>query len=462
VSERLTVLKFGGTSVEDAPAMQRLAEIVRARAGARVVVVSALSKVTDALLKAAARAASGDPGGARADLDPQLERHRAIADRLLPPDAAAAARRDVGLIGEKLTILLAEAASGCTDRLRDAIAACGEDLSAPLVATVLNAAEVTAIHVDPRTCIVTDDQHGAATALQPGTTERTNAALRPALAAGQVPVLGGFVAASVGGVTTTLGRGGSDVTAALIGAALDASEIQIWTDVPGVLTADPRVVPEARTIGRMTYAEAAELAYFGAKVLHPRTIEPAVARRIPVRILDSRHPKGGSTLVSGEPEGRRGTIKAIAHKAGVAVVQITAAKMLGTHGFLYALFEVFARHRAVVDVVTTSEVSVSLTLEDPDPEADLLADLERLGTVSVERERAIVCVVGEGLHDAPGIAARVFEAVGDINVDLISQGASRVNLTFVVEARSAPEVVRRVHAAFTDVRERRRTAREPA
>jgi aspartate kinase len=446
VSDAITVLKFGGTSVADAAAIGRLVDIVRACPGRRVVVVSALAKVTDALLQAATRAEQGDVAGALAGLAPHVRRHHEIAERL-PGAEAAATRAAIDAVLVRLEALLRQAAERRGDpALRDAIAACGEDLSAPLVAGSLVAGGVPSVYVDPRRCIITDPQHTAATAL-PATGECTRRELGPLLAAGTVPVTGGFVGATEQGETTILGRGGSDVSASLIGAALDAREIQIWTDVPGVLTADPRVVPEAHSIARLSYAEAAELAYFGAKVLHPRTIEPAVARGIPVRILDSRNPRGGNTLVAAEPDHRRGSIKAIAHKTGVTVVQITAAKMLGTHGFLYALFEVFARHRTVVDVVTTSEVSVSLTLEHPDPGPALLADLERIGAVVVERDRAIVCVVGDGLHSAPGIAARVFEAVGDINIDLISQGASRVNLTFVVEARRAAEVVRRVHAA---------------
>jgi aspartate kinase len=432
-------MKFGGTSVQDAAALRRLVAIVQAAAGSRVVVVSALARVTDALL--AARDVSA--------LKPLVARHAEIARALLSAAAAAAVMAELDRVTTRLVNAIGESERcGWSDAaLRDEIAGGGEDWSAPLVAAVLVAAGIPAVPVDPRRCIVTDDAHGAATALQPATELRAAAELAPLLATGSVPVLGGFVAARADGLTTTLGRGGSDVTAALIGAALDAREVQIWTDVPGVLTADPRVVPEARTIARLAYAEAAELAYFGAKVLHPRTIEPAVARGIPVRILDSRAPEGPSTLVAAQTDGRQGTIKAIAHKAGIAVVQITAAKMLGTYGFLHGLFEVFARHRTVVDVVTTSEVSVSLTLEDPDPEQDLLADLQRLGAVVVTRDRAIVCVVGDGLRDAPGIAGRVFDAVRDINVDLISQGASRINLTFVVEAARAPEVVRRVHAA---------------
>jgi aspartate kinase len=434
--------------------MERLAAIVGGLSGPRVVVVSALSGVTDALL--AAREADA--------LAPHIERHQEIARRLLSPAAAKAAGAELARVTAGLTAALAEARGrgGSDAALRDRIASCGEDWSAPLVAAVLVAKGIPAVYVDPRRCIVTDDGFGAATALQPATELRAAAELAPHLAAGRVPVLGGFVAARSDGVTTTLGRGGSDVTAALIGAALDAREVQIWTDVPGVLTADPRVVPEARTIARLSYAEAAELAYFGAKVLHPRTIEPAVARGIPVRILDARAPEGPSTLVAAQTDGRQGTIKAIAHKTGITVVQITAAKMLGTYGFLHGLFEAFARHRTVVDVVTTSEVSVSLTLEQPDPDPALLADLQGLGAVVVEEDRAIVCVVGDGLRDAPGIAGRVFDSIRDINIDLISQGASRINLTFVVDAARAQEVVRRVHAAVFGGARRAVVAEEPA
>src|SRR5947207_2423597 len=255
-------------------------------------------------------------------------------------------------------------------------------------------------------------------------------------------------AATAPGITTTLGRGGSDYSAALVGAALDAQEIQIWTDVSGVLTADPRVVPGARTVANLSYAEAAELAYFGAKVLHPKTIQPAVDRDIPVRICNSRSPRDAGTVVTAQGEVCPGGVKAIAHKCGVTILQITSARMLGAYGFLRALFEVFDRHRTAVDVVTTSEVSVSLTVEDTGSLDAIVADLRGLGTVSLERDRAIVCVVGEGLRATPGIAARVLATVRDINVALISQGASRVNLTFVVEEARVREAVCRLHQAF--------------
>jgi len=250
------------------------------------------------------------------------------------------------------------------------------------------------------------------------------------------------------GATTTLGRGGSDYTAALIGAALNVDEIQIWTDVTGVLTADPRVVPNAQTIDRLSYSEAAELAYFGAKVLHPKTIQPASENSIPVRICNSRMPQERGTLVGPQSETSPRAIKAIAHKTGVTIVQITSARMLGAYGFLRALFEVFERHRTVVDVVTTSEVSVSLSLDETTALPQIVDELQQLGTVGIKKGSAIICVVGDGLRGTPGIAGRVFGTISDINVSLISQGASSINFTFAIEEERVKEAVIRLHEEF--------------
>jgi len=272
--------------------------------------------------------------------------------------------------------------------------------------------------------------------------------LRPVLEAGIVPVLGGFIGATREGATTTLGRGGSDYTAALIGALIGVSEIQIWTDVTGVLTADPLVVPHAFTVESLSYGEAAELAYFGAKVLHPKTIHPAIVNAIPVRICNSRKPEAQGTVVGPLSNTTPKTIKAIAHKTGVTVVQISSLRMLGAYGFLRALFEVFDRHRTVIDVVTTSEVSVSLSLDEAGALPEIVAELEQLGTVKVEKRQAIICVVGEGLRGTPGVAARAFSTITDINVSLISQGASSINFTFVVSEERVQEVVTRLHEEF--------------
>jgi aspartate kinase len=445
------ILKFGGTSVADAAAVERVTGVVRSHGGPRpVVVVSALAGATDALLAAADAAADGDPRAPAPSLDALLERHARIANQLARPDARKlllgeleAARREIARLLDRV-----EQEPDRRAALRDEIASYGERLSASLLAAALTGAGMAGRYVDSRHCLTTDATHGRANALLPLTIERTRAALIPLLENGLVPVLGGYIAATADGITTTLGRGGSDYSAALVGAALDAHEIQIWTDVSGVLTADPRVVPGARTVASLSYAEAAELAYFGAKVLHPKTIQPAMERDIPVRICNSRAPRDAGTVVTAQGEVSPGGVKAIAHKCGVTILQITSTRMLGAYGFLRALFEVFDRHRTAVDVVTTSEVSVSLTVEDTGSLEAILADLRGLGSVALERDRAIVCVVGEGLRATPGIAARVFATVRDINVSLISQGASRVNLTFVVEEARVGEVVCRLHQAF--------------
>ena len=282
----------------------------------------------------------------------------------------------------------------------------------------------------------------------PETLRNSREQLEPLIQSSCIPVLGGFIGSTLTGETTTLGRGGSDYTAALIGAALDAREIQIWTDVPGVLTADPRLVSNARTVPHLSFEEAAELAYFGAKVLHPKTLHPAIERDIPVRICNSRAQEGGSTLVVGETRKSPQTVKEIAHKTGVTTVQVTSTRMLGAYGFLRALFEIFAEHKTAVDVVTTSEVSVSLSLDDTSALPAIVSKLEKLGTVSIEEGRAILCVVGEGLRSTPGIAARIFSTISDINVSLISQGASKINLTFAVEETRVRETVARLHREF--------------
>ena len=432
------VMKFGGTSVADAAAFENVARIVaNERDAAPIVVVSAMSGVTDSLLAATNIAA----------LENVFERHRAVARELLDSSQAATFIDQLREAADQIAALLAQKPAECKS-LQDAIVSFGETLSSTLLAAVLNQKEIKARQVDARRCIITDDEFTSAAPLMAETFSHSQSELIPVLENGVVPVLGGFIGSTKQGVTTTLGRGGSDYTAALIGAALGVREIQIWTDVTGVLTADPRVVPEAQTVERLSYGEAAELAYFGAKVLHPKTIQPAIENSIPVRICNSRVPHEPGTLVGPETETSPRTIKAIAHKTGVTTVQISSARMLGAYGFLRALFEVFDKHRTVVDVVTTSEVSVSLSLDDASALPAIVAELEKFGTVRVEKGRAIICVVGEGLRGTPGIAARVFSTISDINVTLISQGASSVNFTFAIEEEHVKEAVTRLHEEF--------------
>ena len=445
-------MKFGGTSVEDARAFVRVARIIGARREESpiVVVVSAMSRVTDALLASVEHAAEGDAGQASRVLEEHFERHTHVA---LTLSAGARDEFFVELANARRALdeLLGRVAAAAPQNraaLQDQIVSYGECLSAKLLAAVLSERGLPTAYVDARRCIITNAEHGNATPFNEETYKHTRAELSPLLDAGRIPVLGGFIGSTPEGHTTTLGRGGSDYTAALVGASLGAREIQIWTDVNGVLTADPRVVAHARTIPSLSFAEAAELAYFGAKVLHPKTILPAVIRSIPVRICNSRDPDQPGTGIYFDAEMSPRTVKAIAHKKGITVLHITSARMLGAYGFLRALFEVFERHRTIIDIVTTSEVSVSLSLEDTSKVEEIIRDLRPIAAVKVETGLAVVCVVGEELRYTSGIAARIFGTIGDINVLLISQGASNVNLTFVVAERDVEETVRRLHASL--------------
>lgn len=450
------VMKFGGTSVADAAAFENVARIVAAeRKASPVVVVSAMSGVTDGLLGATNKAGDGNAGEAIASLADVFARHNAAASELLSKTEAEGFAIHVQSTAAQIAELLRTYEQDPSQRkaLQDEVVSFGERLSSGLLAEVLKRG-LSAQQCDARLCIITNEDYTCAAPLMQQTFSHTQNELRPVIESGVVPVLGGFIGSAPNGATTTLGRGGSDYTAALIGAALGANEIQIWTDVTGVLTADPRVVPEAQTIERLSYSEAAELAYFGAKVLHPKTIQPAIENGIPVRICNSRAPHENGTLVGPETEASPRTVKAIAHKTGVTTVQVTSLRMLGAYGFLRALFEVFDQHRTVVDVVTTSEVSVSLSLDDASSLPSIVAELELLGTVRVEKGRAIICVVGEGLRGTPGIAGKVFSTISDINVTLISQGASSINFTFAIEEERVNEAVRRLHEAFFDQKNR--------
>jgi aspartate kinase len=293
--------------------------------------------------------------------------------------------------------------------------------------------------------LVTDDRFGQAHP-EPAAT----AALRVGLAdRTRIPVVTGFIGRTADGRTTTLGRGGSDYSAALIGAALGASEIQVWTDTSGMLSADPRVVPEARPVPRLSFAEACELAYFGARVLHPKTLLPAMECGIPVRVLNTARPADPGSLVTAEaepsPQGWR--VKSIASKQGITAVTIASTRMLLAHGFLARVFEVFGRHHVVVDLVTTSEVSISVTVDDTTRLTEAVSELESIGTIEVRRGLAVVAVVGEGAPTQVGLAGHVFTLLGGVGVpvEMISQGASRVNLSFVVAEAHAARVVRLLH-----------------
>jgi len=442
----MIVMKFGGSSVADAPCMREVADLVRtALPRSPLVVLSATAKTTDQLFEAATRAEGGDLPLALSLHAALLQRHRNLARELLPGGLPEELERALADLSAELDLLLRGVAllKELSPRSMDAIASIGERLSTRILAAYLDAP-----WVDARTVMRTDATFGCGKPL-PELEALAGRLLEPLLGPGRAVVTQGYIGATAQGLTTTLGRGGSDYSAALFGAALGAEDIQIWTDVEGVLTADPRVVPEAQPIEALSFLEAAELAAFGAKVLHPATIQPAVEKGIPVTVRHTRRPQGRFTTITEHVRTGR-PVTALAHRGPVTILTATSLRMLNQSGFLAKLFDVFARHKVSVDLIATAEVSVSLTVEADAPLEALLEDLGAFATVGVTPGRAIVAVVGERLKSTPGITGQAFGALRDINVEMISMGANEINLSFVVQAEVARTVVQRLHAALIE------------
>jgi aspartate kinase len=451
-------MKFGGTSVADPDAINRLIGIVRHQIEVQqraedqegpVVVVSALSKVTDALVQVARDAEDGNGAKAEASLRALIDRHVSVATAVTTTSRdstiAAVKKEFEELIGLVHALAVLREVS---PRSLDAVLATGELVSSRIVAAAFADHRIASCWVDARTVLVTDAEYNGAAPDMNETRDRARERVGAHTAAGKVPVLGGFIGSTSNGVTTTLGRGGSDYSAAVFGAALDADEIQIWTDVDGMLTADPRIVPQPRLVPQLTFAEASELAYFGAKVLHPSTILPAVNKNIPVRILNSRRPENTGTLITADGAATVGRLTALACKRDVTVVDITSTRMLMAHGFLRRLFEVFERFKTPVDVVTTSEVSVSVTVDDTRRLEAIVDNLRNFAEVNVEREMAIICAVGENLRSDTGLFGRAVTALERVPLRLVSQAASRRNITFVLRDADVPHAMMRLHEAF--------------
>ena len=440
------VMKFGGSSVVDASAIRRVIRIVtgeRSRGRVPVVVVSALGGVTDRLLALAEHARKGDEAEVEAGAADLLRRHAKEAAALgADQDPALVPAFDSQFAHLHSLFQAIEDIRAADARALDAIAASGELLSSRLVAAAMTAAGLPAVWVDARDVIRTDGRHTSAAPLVDEIAVAARAKLDPILAAGSIAVLGGFVGRAPDGSTTTLGRGGSDYSAALVGAGIGADEIQIWTDVDGMLTADPRIVNDAEVVPHLSFAEAAELAYFGAKVLHPSTIFPAVSRNIPVRILNSHRPEAKGTLITENPPSAHRNFAALACKRQITILDITSTRMLMAHGFLRKVFEVFETYETAVDVVTTSEVSVSVTIDDNSRGPAIVAALLQFADVTVEEQMAILAVVGDRLTTNSALAARVVGALTAFPLRMVSQAASRRNVTIVLpEASLAPAMM---------------------
>lgn len=459
------VMKFGGSSVADATCMRHVLELVReALPRGPLIVLSAMGKTTDALFRASRLAERGHLEEALAESRALYAKHRVAAEELLPRGLPLDLVAQLDGQREELELLLRGVAllRELSPRTMDAIASQGERLSTLLFSRYLGEADVQGEWFDARDVLRTDGSFGSA---QPDLEQIRALAhenLKPLLCAGRCVVTQGYIGATVQGFTTTLGRGGSDYSASLLGAALGAEEVQIWTDVEGVLTADPRMIPAAQPIAELSFAEAAELAAFGAKVLHPATIQPAIDADIPVTVRHTMRPHGRHTLIRSQraiealPKSTtpRPPITALASRGPITVLTLTSTRMFHQSGYLARVFDVFGRMGVSVDIVVTAEVSVSCTIEADAPLEALVRELSRFATIEVAQQRAIVAVVGARMKDTPGLVSRIFGALGDIAPELVSLGGNEINLSLVVPQDAAPVALRRLHHAFFEAGDR--------
>jgi aspartokinase/homoserine dehydrogenase 1 len=457
-----TVLKFGGTSVASPAALQRVAEIVKGTKGERIVVVSATAGTTDALIGAARGAEGGDAQTAQDTILRLSEEHRNLVADALGFESADVLK-EIADLTERTTALLQSVAilRECTARTLDAIVSYGERISAPIVAAVLNHTGTKAEALSAEGLLITDDSFGHANPIVDETRSRASKELDSRLGYGVVPVVTGFIGSTAEGVTTTLGRGGSDYSAAVLAAATKADELRIYTDVSGVMSADPRVVKSAKPLDSMSYAEAAELSYFGAKVIHPRTVLPAVEAGIPVRILNTFAPSDRGTTITNNTDKDGSVVKATTSLGGLGMITVQGAGMSGVPGFAARVFDTAAAERVSVMMISQSSSENSICLVVPDDATDRLkgalekmfnAELRRhdVEKIAVERPVAIVAAVGEGMRGTPGVAARVFTALGKsgVNVVAIAQGSSELNISLVVMEKDREKAVRLIHEEF--------------
>jgi aspartate kinase len=443
----LIVLKFGGSSVRDSAMIRSVIAIAKSRLSeSPLLVASAMGDTTDILDEIADEATRGNSERAFALVDSLEESHRTAAAELTTGER-------LQQLDGALTELLSELRSliqgiflirECSPRSRDAALSFGERLSTAVITAAAREAGIDALFVDARSVIRTNSDFGAATPDPDITADLAKKQIEPEV--NRLVVTGGFIASDAQGVTTTLGRGGSDYTATILGAALGAAAVEIWTDVNGIMTADPRVIPGARSIRQLSYDEAAELAYFGARVVHPFTILPAVRQNIPVYVKNTTHPADQGTEITEHTE--FAGIRAMASKSGITLVTVQSSRMLNAYGFLQELFAVFGRHAIPVDLVATSEVSVSLTIDRGFDRPGLVAELKRLGHVTIEDGQSIVCLVGRELIGEPGFLADVFASLKAIPVRMISLGSSDINLSLVLAEEHTRAALEALHDRF--------------
>lgn len=437
----MIIMKFGGTSVGNAERIANVANIVKSSMKrSPVVVVSAVTKITDALIRLAKECAQGKGNKTLGHIKKthyEILARLKINKKLLDEDI------------KELESLFKMAKSGkiIDDRILDHFQSFGERMSSKIVAAQLNKMGIKSQAFDSwELGFLTNDEFGEAEPLDTiySSLNKNIKKLRV------MPVITGFIGKTENGEITTLGRGGSDYTAAIIGAAVNADEIQIWTDVNGIMSTDPKTVGNAKTLDKVSFAEASELAYFGARVLHPKTILPAMKRNIPVKVLNSLNPREKGTTIVSRPYKNSNAVKAIAYKKNITMVNIDSTRMLGAYGFLARVFDIFDDYKKSIDVVSTSEVSVSLTIDNEESISPIVRELKDIADVQIKKSKAIICIVGEGMRHTPGIAGRTFMALGKnkVNIEMISQGASEINITFIVDGKDAEKAVKILHEEY--------------
>ena len=430
-------MKFGGTSMGNSKAISKVADILMKSPGKKVAVVSATSGTTDELISLGKMANSNQIFDST--LLSLIEKHEKISRELEVETDLEFFRNELANLLRGVS-LVGELSLSANDR----IITMGERISSHILTALLIKRGLKSKMCDAFNFVFTDNNFGEAEV----DFEKTNIAVRrditPLLEEDIIPVITGFTGQSEDGRYTSLGRGGSDYTAAILGAALDCAEVQIWTDVDGISNADPRVIPEAKVLEQLSFNEAGELAYFGAKVLHPKTIKPAISKNIPVKILNTFNPDFPGTVITNEEVN---SIKSVTAKRNITIVNICSAGMLNAHGFLERIFKVFADHKVVVDVVATSEVSVSVTI-DEEPKEEVLTALSEFSNVTVYKDVAIVCLVGNGIQSNRNVLGELFSAVSGHEILMVSLGASKRNITFLVNANESPTVVKKVFNKF--------------
>ncbi|MDD1782169.1 lysine-sensitive aspartokinase 3 [Enterovibrio sp. ZSDZ35] len=441
----LTVAKFGGTSVADYAAMTNCTSVIKGNPDTRLVVISACSGVTNLLVELANGVA--DPQRKEALLTQLAEIHFSILKQL--PDAPSVASA-VNQILDDVATFAAAADEAPSDKITDSLVACGELMSTYIFTHLLNTQGIEAVRFDVREVLKTDDVFGKAAPDLIETSHHAQTVLRP-LCDKQVVVIQGFIGSDVKGNTTTLGRGGSDYSAALLAEAVQATTLEIWTDVPGIYSTDPRVAPAAKPIDEISFSEASEMANFGAKILHPATLIPAMRQDIPVFVGSSKAPEKGGTWIRREAQ-QSPLFRALALRCNQTMVTLTSLNMFHAYGFLAEVFNILAKHKVSVDLITTSEVSVSLTLDQtntkggaPNLPKAAEKELSELCRVTVEQDMCLVALIGNHMGESRGSAAKIFGALKDFNLRMICYGASNHNLCFLTNTDESKDVVKALH-----------------